>query len=433
MAVKRRPGKPGKPGIVAGMRQMVLPSALRLTSQHSHCTAAPVRAAARAQEDVDHDEDDEQQQQPKAATTAPSYDAVVRGKIYIEALPPDIEPIRGLLEKYSGIRARDVDAHIHDVRDRLWDVYPHASIGHFRFLSLSFTSDPRYQRALARLLLRRPGSSGSSGSSSAPSAPARLVDVGCGVGQLVRKLASAGVDGARLHGVDVEPRFLQAGYELFRDRGRLAATFVVGDVVNDDGGGDEDDEDDDEEDDEDGKTTGNEEGEAEQDEERDGSSGSGGDDERINSRGNRRKKNRRTAPPTTGLRQLDGRMTFVHATSFFHLFTWAEQVRAASRMVRFLDPRDPDVMIFGRHVGLAARATTTTPPAAAGRHHRVFLHDAASWRALWDEVGARTGTGPWDARLEVLDDDDDATGAVPSVGVGAGSSYRRVRFGVYRA
>lgn len=52
-------------------------------------------------------------------TPPPLPEAVVnaqaRGQVYIADLPSDIEPARKLLEKYSGIRAKDVDEHIHTI------------------------------------------------------------------------------------------------------------------------------------------------------------------------------------------------------------------------------------------------------------------------------------------------------------------------------
>lgn len=44
-----------------------------------------------------------------------SLDHLLKGKVYIDELPPDIEPIRSLLEKYSGIRTKDVDEHIYRI------------------------------------------------------------------------------------------------------------------------------------------------------------------------------------------------------------------------------------------------------------------------------------------------------------------------------
>ncbi|KAL7621800.1 hypothetical protein AAE478_007299 [Parahypoxylon ruwenzoriense] len=277
-----------------------------------------------------------------------SLDYLLKGKVYIEELPEDIEPIRTLLEKYSGIRARDVDEHIHLIRDRLWEIYPYVCIGHFRFLSLKFTLDPRYRIALGRLV--------------APRSDVAFLDVGCCVGQVLRRLAFDGVDSTRLYGTDLEPRFLDAGYDLFKDRDRFGATFVAGDMLRHDGTDDRDEE----------------------------------------------------------LEALDGKMSIIHATSFFHLFTWENQVRAARRMVRFLNPDDPEVMIFGRQVG-----TTTPGERASVRGSKRFLHNAESWQDLWDEVGRLTGTS-W--RTEI---DDIEEASVPAYD-GADGTLRRTRFGVFR-
>lgn len=220
----------------------------------------------------------------------------------------------------------------------MWVVKPYTCIGSFRFLSLAFVDNPHYQTALARL--RAPGST------------ATFLDMACCVGQVLRHLAWSGVDPARLYGADVERPFIEAGFELFRDReaafGR-GATLVVGDAL---------------------------------------------------------------APESTGgdpaLEVLDGKISIVHASAFFHLFTWANQVVAAKRVVRFLREvsvgEDGDVgtgagregaMIFGRQVA------STSPREIKGvRGERRFLHDAASWQRLWDEVGEVTGTR-WRTEVEM--------------------------------
>ncbi|KAH9884340.1 hypothetical protein F4778DRAFT_763261 [Xylariomycetidae sp. FL2044] len=282
--------------------------------------------------------------------TIPSQDAVLRGKIFLDTLPADVEPIRKFLERYSGIRGKDVDEHIHYMRDRLWDIYPYVCIGHFRFLSLQFTADPRYQWALKRLL--------------APRSHVTFLDVGCCVGLVLRQLNFDGVHSSRLYGTDIESRFVEAGYDLFKDRGKLKATFVTGDLLKQGSGG-------------------------------------GDGDERLD--------------------VLDGKMNIIHATSFFHLFTWDDQVRAAVRMIRFLDPEDPDVMIFGRHVG------TTKPGVKEGlRGDRRYLHSAESWQRLWDEVGRLTGTS-WRTEVDLLENKRGPDGSVVD------DSLRRMHFGVYRA
>ncbi|KAI0382333.1 hypothetical protein F5Y04DRAFT_53194 [Hypomontagnella monticulosa] len=277
-----------------------------------------------------------------------SLDSMLTGKVYVEELPLDIEPIRKLLEKYSGVRPRDVDEHIHQIRDRLWEIYPYVYIGHFRFLSLKFTLDPRYKIALNRLL--------------APGSEATFLDVGCCVGQVLRQLVFDGVDSSRLYGTDLEPRFLDAGFDLFKDRDTFKGAFVAGDMLKE----------------------------------------SDGDGDEI-------------------LKRLDGRMSIIHATSFFHLFTWDDQVRAARRLVRLLKADDPDIMIFGRQVG------TTTPGARQGaRGDKRFLHNATSWQELWDEVGKLTGTA-WRTEVNEIHELDAHPGTDPD------SHLRRIRFGVFRA
>ncbi|KAF2971611.1 hypothetical protein GQX73_g1979 [Xylaria multiplex] len=243
-------------------------------------------------------------------------------------------------EEYSGIPAEDVDRHVYQMRDRLWDVYPYACVGRFRFISLEFTADAYYQVALFRLLRAQTESETDDNET-------RLLDVGCCVGQVLRKLVFDGVDSSRLYGTDVEPRFLDIGFDLFRDRDKFQGGFVVGDLLQ--------------------QNTG---------------------DERLDA--------------------FDGRMTFIHATSFFHLFTWDDQVRAATRMVRFLQPERRDVMIFGRQVG-------TTSPRDNGKagSDKVYLHNANSWQRLWDEVGELTST-KWKTTMESTETIETGAGGVES-------------------
>lgn len=118
------------------------------------------------------------------------------------------------------------------------------------------------------------------------------------------------------------------------------------------------------------------------------------------------------------LTPLDGQFAVVHAQSFFHLFGWDQQVRAAVRIVKFLRPpqsatatekagqqqqqqQQPPpfpAMIFGRQLGsIKPREFGTS------RGPTRFLHDTASFQKLWDEVGAKTGTR-WRVHVHVLAD-----------------------------
>lgn len=114
--------------------------------------------------------------------------------------------------------------------------------------------------------------------------------MGCCLGHVIRQLIVDGVSSERLYGTDLQPLFLDLGYELFRDRNKekSRATFVAGDML------DEDD---------------------------------------------------------AGLEELTGKIDVIYASAFFHLFEREGQVKAAKRMVRFFNANNTGAMIFGSNGG----------------------------------------------------------------------------------
>ncbi|KAG6360453.1 hypothetical protein INS49_011515 [Diaporthe citri] len=125
-----------------------------------------------------------------------------------------IEPAaRKLLEEYSHIPPEEVDQYVIAMRDKAWDIFPYPCIGQFRFLNLSLSKKPSYERILARI---RDG--------------ATYLDVGCCIGQDIRKLVHDGAPGANLHGAELQEGFIGLGYDFFRDRDTLGATLVQADV-----------------------------------------------------------------------------------------------------------------------------------------------------------------------------------------------------------
>jgi hypothetical protein len=82
----------------------------------------------------------------------------------------------------------------------------------------------------------------------------------------------------------------------------------------------------------------------------------------------------------TSLNPLRGRVSAIHASSFFHLFGEEKQLYLARALAGLLSP-EPGSIIFGLHVGLAEKGFT---PPASGRNYRLFCHSPETWTQMWD-------------------------------------------------
>jgi SAM-dependent methyltransferase len=116
---------------------------------------------------------------------------------------------------------------------------------------------------------------------------ANFLDAGCCFGQELRKLASDGAPPETLYGLDLEPAFIEMGFELFRDREKLSgATFLSGDMLD----------------------------------------------------------AKRQWP------ELEGSIDYIFANSLLHLFPRPQQLEMACRLASFARDR-PGSLIIGRQVG----------------------------------------------------------------------------------
>ena len=115
-----------------------------------------------------------------------------------------------------------------------------------------------------------------------------LFDLGCCFAQDIRKLVSDGVPGENLYGLELRQSFVDLGYELFRDKESLKATFIVGNSLEE--------------------------------------------------------------VPPSGLEALRGKVDIVYAGSVLHLFPLDEQIRLARLIVSLLRPV-PGSLILGRQRG----------------------------------------------------------------------------------
>lgn len=148
------------------------------------------------------------------------------------------------------------------------------------------------------------------------------LDLGCAFGQDIRLLVADGVASEQCYGSDLRLDFLELGYDLFCDRETLKTKFIEGDVFNAD----------------------------------------------------------------SELRDLEGEVDIIDASSFFHLFSWDQQKLVARRVVKLLRPRR-DSLLVGRQVG------STLPGEYVRRdgNGTRYRHNIESWRRMWTEVGEETG------------------------------------------
>ncbi|KAH7068255.1 hypothetical protein BKA63DRAFT_423186 [Paraphoma chrysanthemicola] len=231
----------------------------------------------------------------------------------------EIKPrTRELLETYSKIPSADVEAHVHKVRDDAFQISPYPCLGNWGFLNLNIADSPVYSEVLERV---KNGE--------------QYLDIGCCMGQDVRKLISDGAPPENVFASDVKKEFWDIGQDLFLDKDSLNVKFISADALDFD----------------------------------------------------------------SDLKELDGKLNLVLAHSFFHLFSWDDQIKAAKRVVQLLKP-EPGVMVFGRQ-GAKPDAGSF---AKINKVHTAYWHNVESWEKLWKQVGEETGT-QWDVKSSLGEED----------------------------
>ncbi|KAM6485673.1 hypothetical protein HDV62DRAFT_403067 [Trichoderma sp. SZMC 28011] len=179
---------------------------------------------------------------------------------YVEDLPDELGPFRKLLEEYSKVPQNETDELLVSTRKKLWEVAVYPCIGRWSFLNLRSMQDSHFKIAFERLKQPNDPDTGSNSTDT-------LLDIGCCIGQVLRKMVYDGIEPTRLFGTDLHPEFISIGTELFNDEG-CGLTFVPGDLLD---------------------------------------------------------------PEDKALNKLDGKITLIHAANFFHLFTWEQQAKRKRR------------------------------------------------------------------------------------------------------
>ena len=224
-----------------------------------------------------------------------------------------------LLSSYSGIPKEDQLAHVQKLRDAAYAQHPYPCMGTFRFLDLDLARHEAYmEHVLAPLC--QPSAAGE---------PEPLfLDCGCCLGQELRKLAVDGVPPRRLWASDIEPRFIELGFELFRDADKLPRDHFLcpGNVFAD----------------------------------------------REDTVGDQ-------------LAVLDDRVTILNISAVFHLFDLHDHPRIVDRCLRLLrkDTGRP-VLVLGSQAGSREPGVQRL---FHGTNSRPFgFHSGESWEALWRGV-----------------------------------------------
>ncbi|KAG6861458.1 hypothetical protein C0995_016549 [Termitomyces sp. Mi166 len=101
------------------------------------------------------------------------------------------------------------------------------------------------------------------------------------------------------------------------------------------------------------------------------------------------------------LTPLQGHVSVIHASSFFHLFNEGRQHELAQRLATLLSPI-PGSMLFGSHIGKPEKGIVQ---GAAGEPS-LFSHSPESWRDLWDGQVFEKGTVKVEAYLKQVEKPD---------------------------
>ena len=88
----------------------------------------------------------------------------------------------------------------------------------------------------------------------------------------------------------------------------------------------------------------------------------------------------------TSLTPLRGRLSAIHASSFFHLFNEEQQAELAHKLGSLLSP-EPGSIIFGSHSARPEKGLRTEVVNQSTKEHiTMFSHSPESWVELWEGV-----------------------------------------------
>jgi len=139
--------------------------------------------------------------------------------LYYVDEPPINTYIETFFANYASIPVSELRNHLLTMRECAWKKFNYPCLGRWTFLHFSIQHNPIYKEILEKC--KNEG--------------ATLIDFGSCLGQDVRQLVYDGVPLDQIRGYDLDPFFIEQGYQLFRD-GELMKEkkiFSSGDIFND--------------------------------------------------------------------------------------------------------------------------------------------------------------------------------------------------------
>jgi hypothetical protein len=112
----------------------------------------------------------------------------------------------------------------------------------------------------------------------------------------------------------------------------------------------------------------------------------------------------------SSLTPLQGHVSAIHASAFFHLFEEETQLQIARRLATLLSPA-PGSVIFGSHGGLPTKGQRHEH--MSGMTTTMFCHSPQSWQELWDGQVFAKGTVKVEVDLQMSNRSDLALKETP--------------------
>jgi hypothetical protein len=115
--------------------------------------------------------------------------------------PPITSSVETFFANYASIPSSLLREHLITVRERAWNKFNYPCLGRWSFLDFSIQQSSIYEEIVNKCKTEG----------------ATVIDFGCCLGQDVRKLIYDGVSIDQIRGYELDPFFIEQGYELFQD------------------------------------------------------------------------------------------------------------------------------------------------------------------------------------------------------------------------